>query len=331
MRAAARSPLRISLGGGGTDLPGYFQQHGGFVLACAIDRYVTVEGRRDDHGPLRFRSGDEELVADDAEGLAHPIVREALRARDITGGVSLASSADIPSGTGLGSSGSFGTALQACLDALEGQREVSPARVAEAAYHVEVERLDEPVGKQDPYAAAFGGLHSYRIERDGAVVVEPLTLPAGALAALPEHLLLFWTGLRRSASAVLEEQRARTAALDPAVLRSLRETHEVGLEARDALLRGDLAALGPLFDRHWTLKRERSHLASNDRIEALRTVGARAGATGGKIVGAGGGGFLLFVAPDPEPVRRALGEEGLEELRWRPAGQGTELVGAAGA
>ena len=308
----SRAPLRISLGGGGTDLPSYYREHGGFLVAGAIDKYVymlthTVFQRR-----YRMKYAQMEEVDSPAE-IRHPIMREALMRHWRGSPLEIAIVADVPAGTGMGSSGSFAVAL---LKGLAHARRTSttPAALAEAACEIEIDVLGEPVGKQDPYVAAHGGICSYTFNRDGSVEVVPLELDPTALRLLRERLLLFYTGESRSASTVLTDQDERTKAGDAEMLENLAKTKELGLRSRDLLLSNDLDSYAELMHEHWLNKRARSSGMATARIDDLYTLARRSGAIGGKLVGAGGGGFLLVYTRNPSDTRQAMGAAGAQEL-----------------
>jgi D-glycero-alpha-D-manno-heptose-7-phosphate kinase len=321
----ARSPLRVSLGGGGTDLPSYYREHGGFVLAAAIDKYVYVALNRTLVPELIVKYSQTERVASAAE-VRHPIVREALAAFGLPGPyLELVSLADIPAGTGLGSSGSFATALLAALHAHR-QGRPTARELAEQACRIEIERLGEPIGKQDPYIAAHGGVACLDFGPGERVEVSPLLASPQTLDRLQERLLLFYTGKSRSAGDILKEQDDRTRAADPSMIEGLHRVKRLGLASRDALERGDLAAFAGIMDDHWRLKRERSRAITSPQIEAWHDLGMRHGALAGKLVGAGGGGFLLFYSEDPERLRHALGEAGLPEVRFRFVFEGARVL-----
>ena len=305
----ARSPLRLSLGGGGTDLPSYYSRNGGFLVAAAIDKYVDVSVEETRSPDIVVRSSRVERVRR-VEEIQHPIVREALRLVGHAGGLEITSGSEIPPGTGLGSSGSFATALLLALHALRGIP-LAPGRLAELACEVEMGRLGEPVGKQDPYIAAFGGVTCFRFEPDGRVVTSPLQVAASVLSELESRLLLCFTGLSRSASDVLRDQDARTRRDDPETLKNLRAVHSMGLEVSAALENGRLGEFGRLMDEHWFHKKRRTPAATNDRIDSWYLLARRHGALGGKLVGAGGGGFLLFLCDDRERLAAVLEGAGL--------------------
>jgi D-glycero-alpha-D-manno-heptose-7-phosphate kinase len=310
----SRAPLRISLGGGGTDLPSYYREHGGFLVSGAIDKYVymlthTVFQRR-----YRMKYSETEEV-DQASEIRHPILRETLMRYWNGSPLEIASVADVPAGTGMGSSGAFTVCL---MKGLAHARRVSmtPSALAEAACGIEIDTLNEPVGKQDPYVAAHGGICAYTFAPDGGIVVEPLELSPATLRGLRDHLLLFYTGEARSASAVLADQDVRSRAGDEEMLENLHLTKELGHRSHQLLLDGDLEGYGELMHEHWVNKRRRSPGMVTDRIDELYTLARRSGAVGGKLVGAGGGGFLLVYARRPEDTRQAMAAAQATELTF---------------
>lgn len=307
-----RAPLRISLGGGGTDLPSYYSEHEGFLIAGAIDKYIyllthTVFQRR-----YRMKYNEFEEV-DLPEQIRHPILREAI-VRHWTGDpLEIASLADVPAGTGLGSSGAYTVGVIKSL-ALARRLATTPSSLAEDACEIEIDILGEPVGKQDQYVAAHGGVCAYTFRRDGTVDVDPLALSADTLSKLRNNLLLFFTGESRSASSLLADQVKRTEADDDAMLRNLHRTKEIGLESRDLLERGDLERFAELMDEHWQAKRTRSVGMATERVDELYKLARMSGCLGGKLVGAGGGGFLLVYATRPDDTRLAMSRAGAPEL-----------------
>jgi D-glycero-alpha-D-manno-heptose-7-phosphate kinase len=320
-----RSPLRITLGGGGTDLPSYYQTFGGFLIAAAIDKYVFVTVTRPFQPGIYLKYSQLEKV-DDVDRVRHPIIREALRLLDLrTPQIEITTLADIPAGTGLGSSGSFTSAL---LKALYTHRRdmLHPAELAEMACDIEMNRLGEPVGKQDPYIASYGGVTCFDFNRDGTVVAKSLALHMDLLHKLEDNLLLFFTGLSRSAGGILEDQHQRSIAEDTEMLSNLHFVKELGIRSRQALEAGDLESFGHLMHEQWEQKKRRSNAMSNPKIDEWYALGRQAGAIGGKLVGAGGGGFLLFYAERQQPVRDAMRDAGLEEVRFRFDFEGTKVL-----
>lgn len=308
----SRAPLRISLGGGGTDLPSYYAEHGGFLVSGAIDKYVymlthTVFQRR-----YRMKYSSTEEV-DTVEEIQHPILRETLLRHWHGNPLEIASVADVPAGTGMGSSGAFTVCLLKGL-AHARRTAIAPGPLAEAACEIEIDVLQEPVGKQDQYVAAHGGICAYTFNADGSVEVEPLELADTTLRKLREHLLLFYTGEARSAATVLGDQDQRSKAGDTAMLENLHLTKEMGHRSRQLLLDGDLESYAELMHEHWENKRRRSPGMATEHIDRLYTLARRSGAIGGKLVGAGGGGFLLVYAARPVDTRQAMAAAGAHEL-----------------
>ena len=320
-----RSPLRITLGGGGTDLPSYYRKFGGFLIAAAIDKYVFVTVMRPFKPGIYLKYSQLEKV-DEVSDVRHPIIREALRMLDLnTPQIEITTMADIPAGTGLGSSGSFTPAL---LKALYAHRRdmLHPAELAEMACDIEMNRLGEPVGKQDPYIASYGGVTCFDFNPDETVVAKSLKFPMDLLHQLEDHLLLFFTGFSRSAGDILRDQDVRTGADDAEMLDNLHFVKELGFRSRRALEAGDLRCFGQLLHEQWEHKKRRSDGMSNPKIDEWYALGRQAGAIGGKLVGAGGGGFLLFYAERPQRVRDAMREAGLEEVRFRFDFEGTKVL-----
>jgi D-glycero-alpha-D-manno-heptose-7-phosphate kinase len=321
----ARSPLRISLGGGGTDLPSYYRKHGGFLVAAAIDKYVYITLHQTFVPELIVKYSRLERVAGAAE-LQHPILREALRLLDIEGPyLELTSMADIPAGTGLGSSGSFATAL---LKALHTHQKglIHPRELAEQACHIEIDLLEEPIGKQDQYIAALGGITSFEFHTDETVTAHPLNLSSETLYNLEDNLLLYFTGYSRSASTILKEQDDATRRQDAAMAENLDVVKDLGYQSQRALESGDLEGFAELLNQQWARKKRRSGAMSNERIDAWYRLAMDNGARGGKLIGAGGGGFLLFYAEDKTRLRRAMTGAGLREVRFRFDFEGTKVV-----
>jgi len=320
-----RSPLRIALGGGGTDLPAYYERHGGFLIAAAIDKYVYITIHETFVDDLIVKYSKLERVAS-ADQLEHPIFREALRLLGIDGpALEISSMADIPAGTGLGSSGSFTTALLKGLHTYK-KHIVHPRELAEQACHIEIDLLREEIGKQDQYIAAFGGLTSFHFCRDGSVEAEPVRLATETGYGLEENLLLFFTGYSRSASHVMSDQNQRAIRRDADIDRNLTELKELAHHALVMLERGNLHEFARLLNAQWDNKKQRAGLASNGEIDRWYALGLHNGALGGKLVGAGGGGFLMFYAEDKVRLRRAMHEAGLREVRFRFDFEGTKVL-----
>jgi len=320
-----RSPLRISLGGGGTDLPSYYREHGGFLVAAAIDKYVYITKHRTFQKDIIIKYSKLERVQS-VEQIEHPIVREALKLTRVTDPyIELASMADIPGGTGLGSSGSFTIALLKALHAYQ-KNIVSPAELAEQACHIEIDRLGEPIGKQDQYIAAVGGITAFTFHQDGRVEYRPCQITEETLFGLEDNLLLFFTGYSRSASAILKDQNDRSKQNDSAMLDNLHFTKDLGYQSLAALEGANLEEFARLMDVHWQRKKARSSGMSNERINEWYDHAMANGALGGKLIGAGGGGFLMFYAEDKTKLRHTMRGQGLQEVRFRFDFEGSKVV-----
>jgi D-glycero-alpha-D-manno-heptose-7-phosphate kinase len=320
-----RSPLRITLGGGGTDLPSYYRDHEGFLIAGAIDKFVYVTLIKPFTPGIFLKYSKIEHVGN-IEEVQHPIIREALKQFDLgLPQIEIATLADIPAGTGLGSSGSFTTALLRGLYAYT-KGIVHAHDLAEKACHIEMDLLGESIGKQDQYIAVFGGITCFRFRRNGAVDVTPLAVDDEVRYALEDNLLLFFTGFTRSASQILKEQDIRTRSNDVATIEDLQFVKDIGVRSKSALESGDLDQFGRLMHEHWENKRRRSKAISNPQIDAWYDLARANGAIGGKLVGAGGGGFLMFYANDKARLRSAMRKVGLFEVRFRFDFEGTKLL-----
>jgi len=320
-----RSPLRISLGGGGTDLPSYYRKHGGFLIAAAIDKYIyiTVHRRFVDGFLLKYSQLEEVASIDE---IKHPIIREALKLAGVQErNLEIASMADIPAGTGLGSSGTFTTALLKALNVLR-KNLVHPSELAEQACCIEMEKLREPIGKQDQYIAAYGGITCFEFLPDGRVKACPLNVSEDTLLELEDNLLLFFTGYSRSASKILQEQHDKSTQCDEAMLENLHFVKELGRQSQRALERNNLREFARLMDVHWQRKKERSAVMTNQFINDSYDVAMANGALGGKVIGAGGGGFLMFYAEDKARLRNAMRQRGLMEVRFRFEPEGTKIL-----
>ncbi|PYL46299.1 MAG: galactokinase [Verrucomicrobia bacterium] len=320
-----RSPLRISFGGGGTDLPSYYQKHSGFLIAAAIDKYVYITLHQTFVPELIIKYSKLERIHSVAE-VEHPIIREALQMTGIeAASLEITSMADIPAGTGLGSSGSFTTALLKAFHAHK-KNLVHPAELANQACEIELNRLRELIGKQDQYIAAFGGITCFKFNADGSVEAWPLKISEETLFNLEDNLLLFFTGYSRSASTILKEQDDRSKKSDKEMIDNLHFVKELGRQSQIALEAGDLHEFARLMDVHWHRKKERSSQMSNHQINEWYDCAMENGALGGKLIGAGGGGFLMFYADDKARLRHALRSKGLTEVRFRFDFEGTKVL-----
>ena len=320
-----RSPLRVSLGGGGTDLPSYYREHSGFVLSAAIDKYVyiTLHQTFDQELILKYSKLERVRSVDEVQ---HPLIREALRLVGMESPhLEITSMADMPAGTGLGSSGSFTTALLKALHTLK-KNLVHPQELAEQACRIEIDTLGEPVGKQDQYIASFGGITCFRFLPNEQVEASPLKIATETLYSLEDNLLLFFTNYSRTASDILREQDQKSRASDAEMISNLHFIKELGRKSRESLEQGDLTQFAELMNVHWEHKKRRSARMSNDHIEQWYALACANGALGGKVVGAGGGGFLMFYADDKVRLRAAMREAGLQEVRFRFDFEGTKVV-----
>lgn len=320
-----RSPLRISLGGGGTDLPSYYQDHGGFLVAAAIDKYIYITLHQTFVQELIVKYSKLERVKS-VDELEHPIIREALRMTKVGAPyLEITSMADIPAGTGLGSSGSFTTALLRALHAWK-KNLVHPMQLAEEACDIEINKLGEPIGKQDQYIAAVGGITAFDFHPDGRVSARPVRITEETLFNLEDNLLLFFTGYSRSASAILKDQNDKSKANDQTMLDNMHFTKELGYKSLECLETENLEEFARLMDVHWQRKKARSSGMSNPEINQWYDYAMANGALGGKLIGAGGGGFLMFYAGDKKKLRHAMREKGLTEVRFRFDFEGSKIV-----
>ncbi len=320
-----RSPLRISLGGGGTDLPSYYREHGGFLVTAAIDKYVYITLHRTFQPGfiIKYSALEKAGTVDEVQ---HPIIREALRAVGPTDTfLEITSLADIPSGTGLGSSGSFTTALLKALHTWK-KNIIHPTELAEQACDIELYKLGEPIGKQDQYISAIGGITAFTFHKDDRVEYRTCNISEETLFNLEDNLLLFFTGYSRSASSILKDQNEKSKLNDQAMLENLHFIKELGYQSLVSLETGNLEEFARLMDVHWQRKKLRSSGMSNDRINEWYDHAMANGASGGKLIGAGGGGFLMFYASNKTKLRHAMREKGLQEIRFRFDFEGTKVV-----
>ena len=319
-----RTPLRISLGGGGTDLPSYYRKNGhGFLIAAAITKYVYIAVNQNFDDDLLLKYSEVER-AKSVDEVRHPLLRECLRATDISKRIEISSMADVPAGTGLGSSGSFAVGVLKALH-LYSHRTPSAESLAAQACEIEINRLGEPIGKQDQYIAAVGGVSTFTFRDDESVEVERLAMTDITRSQLEDNLLLFYTGVKRSASAALASEGSMNLTPGKQV-DNLSETRAIGYETRDILLNGNMTAFGQILTNQWNLKYQRQPSALHDEIDSWIQSGIAAGAQGGKLVGAGGGGFLLFYADRKTDLRRAMAEIGLPEISFGVDYEGSSVT-----
>ena len=322
----SRAPVRFSLGGGGTDLPSYSSVHGGFLVAAAIDKYIYVSANRRFYENIRLAYSKTETVAT-VDEIDHRIFREALRLCDIPRGIELTSVADVPSNSGLGSSSSFTVALLNALHTFKHDF-VSSRQLAEEACRIEIDVLKEPIGKQDQYIAAFGGISAFTFNTDGSVAVERVPIQPDVLEELESNLLIFYSGVERAASKVLSEQSKNITKNEDNAVERMHRIKELGRETLRILTRGNIDAYGELLHEHWMNKRKLTSNMSDSTIDEHYEAARAAGAIGGKLMGAGGGGFFMFYTAPAERRRvyAAMTARGLRPLRFRFDTSGAHIV-----
>ncbi|MBI1974765.1 MAG: galactokinase [Parcubacteria group bacterium] len=320
-----RTPLRLAIGGGGTDLPSYYTKFGSFFISGAINKYVYITFYRTPlTSNIRLKYSQMEDV-DRVDEIRHAIVRETFRLHGVGDSAEMASHADIPGGTGLGTSGSFGVGLSHAL-LVSKNEDTNPHRLAEDATKVQMEILGYPIGKQDQYAAAFGGVNCYEVAKDGRVIVTPLKIAPENVAALEGRLVMFFTGISRSANEILVTQKEKSEADDPKMIEALHYTQKLGFEIKEALENGDFAKFGKAMDAHWKYKKARSPKMTSPQIDQWYDLALKNGALGGKLVGAGGGGFLVFYADDREKLISAMTTAGLRYIPFKFDFEGSQLL-----
>jgi D-glycero-alpha-D-manno-heptose-7-phosphate kinase len=322
----SRAPVRFSLGGGGTDLPSYSREHGGFVVAAAVDKFLFVCVARRFHANIRLAYSETEIV-ETVDEIRHRIFREGLRLTGISGSVELHSLADIPSNSGLGSSSSFTVALLNGLHAFK-REFVSAEQLAREACQIEIDTLKEPIGKQDQFIAAYGGISAMTFNRDGSVDVERLPLREEVIDELESNLVVYYTGVERAASSVLKEQATSIVENRDAAVQRMHRIKELGRETKRILLAGELDQYGEMLHEHWMNKRKLAPNMTDSSLDEHYEAARKAGAIGGKIMGAGGGGFFLFYvrAPERRAVHDVLAARGLRPMRFRFDFDGARIV-----
>ena len=321
----SRTPVRLPLGGGGTDLASYYSKFGGFFVSAALDKYNYIAVKRRFENGFRVSYSRTEIT-DRVESIQQPIVREALKLLNVSDYLEIVSIADVPGRSGLGGSSSYAIGVLNALHSFK-KDNVSRQALAEEACHIEIDILKEPIGKQDQYVAAFGGINCYEIEKDGTVHVNPLVISPHSISELEGNLLLFYTGIKRDASRILGRQKQDEEKGIKRVIETMHEIKKIGYKIRDSLANGDVRSFGELLDVHWRTKKNLSEQVSNDRIDQLYEIAKRNGALGGKIMGAGGGGFFVFYSENgKERLRNAMAKEGLKEARFRFDFDGSKIL-----
>ena len=320
----SRTPLRISLGGGGTDLPSYYRANGhGFLIAAAITRhvYIAVNDNFDSDYLLKYSSVER---VTEVGAIRHPLLRECIKALGVPAAVEISSMADIPAGTGLGSSGAFTVGVLKSLAQYQ-HSSLTNEQIAAEACAIEIDRLGENIGKQDQYITATGGISAFTFRDDESVEIARLDLARDVRQRLEEDLLLFYTGVRRSASETLASESDSTGAV-ARTRASLNDTREIVYATRDTLAAGDVESFGTLLTEQWRLKHGRQPSPLHDEIDDIITDGIAHGALGGKLVGAGGGGFVLFFADQKVRLRRAMAQRGLVEVPFGVDYEGSRVI-----
>jgi len=315
----------LTLGGGGTDLPSYSSRFGGFVITSAIDKYVYLVVKRRFEEEIRVSYSVTE-IAKSVDNIKHPVVREALKMLGLKSHLEIVSIADVPAETGLGSSGSFTVSL---LHALHALKDENPPRheLAEESCFLEIEILKEPSGVQDPYIAAFGGFICLEIAREGRVNVSNLRIKEETVHELEDNLLFFYTGIKRSSTIVLQDQGSSIREEGSKALEAMHHIKDIGFKVKRALESDNLSEFGMLQHEHWLAKRETSSKISNGPIDRYYEEGLKNGALGGKLMGAGGGGFLMFYCEkDKERLRKVMSKEGLREVRFGFESEGSKIM-----
>ncbi|MGA2573750.1 MAG: hypothetical protein ABSF36_06025 [Candidatus Methanomethylicaceae archaeon] len=320
-----KTPFRLTLGGGGTDLKPYYSKFGGFVVTTALNKHMYIVVKNMFEEKIRLSYSLTEIV-DSRDKIKHPLVREALKMLNLSKSIEIVSIADVPSKTGLGSSGSFTVGL---LHALHTFKEdvFYPQQLAEEACKIQMEILKEAEGKQDPYVAAFGRVISLDITKSGRVKVSQIKMQTDVLSELQNSMLFFYTGIQRSSSDVLSKQTKAVENDETKVLEAMHHIKEIGFKVKSALVKGDIEEFGRLQNEHWLAKKNINNNVSNGQIDKWYQMGVDAGALGGKIMGAGGGGFLMFCSIDSrDKIRKAMAKESLKEVHFRIGEEGSKVL-----
>ncbi len=320
-----RSPLRVSLGGGGTDIPSYSSKYGGFCISAAVDKYIYTALNITPHDYMIIKYSETELPTF-INDIKHPIIREAMKFVGISNiNLELVSMADIPAGTGLGSSSSFTCALLKILHTYK-KEFIYPKELAEEACHIEIDILKAPIGKQDQYISSCGGINCFNFNKDKTVKITPLKISDETLYSLEDNLLLFFTGYSRQVSSILKEQDDKSKQNDSSMIENLHQVKQMGYDSKKAFESGNLEEFANIMNDHWELKKQRSKNMSNNNIDKWRDIALKNGALGGKVVGGGGGGYLMFYSENNQKLRHAMIKEGLKEMRFKFDFTGTQQI-----
>ena len=319
-----RSPLRISIGGGGTDIPSYFKEKESFFISAAINKYVYVTITKPFEQGIYLKYSKIEKVNHIKE-ITHKIIREVLKKELIENKIEITTLTDIPSKTGLGSSGSFSTALLKAVHIFN-NKFIGKMDLAERACDIEINQLKQPSGKQDQYISVYGGISEFNINKSGKVRVKNLNISKDIISKLEKNLLLFFTGFSRNSSLILNEQDNKTKKKEKDMIENLDFVKSIGLEIKNELVKGNCEGFAKLMNTHWKYKLKRSKNMSNNSIDNLYSYALKNGALGGKLIGAGGGGFLLFYTNSPKKLRKALKDKKLEEVSFNFDFQGVKQI-----
>lgn len=321
----SRAPVRLSMGGGGTDLPSYYRRYGGFLMAAAVNKYIYIMANCRFNDQIRLSYSETEII-DDVNNIRHNIFREALKYTGIHKKIELVSVADVTSQCGLGTSSTFTVALLNALYACK-KKYISLEELAEAACHIEIDILNEPIGKQDQYASAFGGFNAYWFNKDGTVSVEPVNIKDDTLMELQNNIFLFYLNIERSAGSVLNEQDKKSKSGDLNVLERLHKIKEIGLYTKKVFENGNIDEFGEILHQHWITKKKLSDKISNPFIDEIYETARKNGASGGKVVGAGGGGFLLlYCSKNKSDLVSAMSGRGLTPMWFNFEYEGARIV-----
>ena len=313
----SRAPTRITLGGGGTDLKSYYSKYGGFLIAGAVNKYCNILANKRFYDDIRLNYSQTETV-DKVSDIEHRIFRATLEFMGIDKGIELSSTADVPASCGLGTSSTFTVALLGALHAYK-KDYITQKQLAEEACHIEIDILGEPIGKQDQYISAFGGLTCLTFDKNGAVLVEPLRISREAIDRLESNTVLFYTGIQRSASTILAEQDQKSKQGDGEMIKNLDQVKQIGLDTRRYLEGGQVDLFGELLQAHWKIKKKRSQNMTSPFTDECYEYARKNGAIGGKLVGAGGGGFFMFYCCNFNHDKpRLIGAMQKMGLRWEP-------------